>query len=89
MAIKNKLNEAWQTDKMTDAVFEVRAQVENAFNVLQETILKIDEIAGSANFADVDAEIKSEGVAIRKIINDAKKALDAHKDFIDWKQPEE
>ena len=88
MAIKNKLNEAWQTDKTTDAIFEFRATVENAFNVLQETISKIDEIASSASFADVDTEIKQVGVAIRKILKDAKEALDAHKDFIEWKQPE-
>jgi len=89
MAIKNKLNEAWQTDKMTDTIFEFRATVENAFSVLQEAISKIDEIAASANFVDVDDEIKQTGVAVRKILKDAKEALDAHGDFINWKQPEE
>jgi len=89
MSVKNKLNEAWHADKMTDAIFEFRAIVENASNVLQETITKIDEIASSANFADVDDEIKQTGVAIRKILKDAKDALSAHGEFIGWKQPEE
>ena len=88
MSIKDKLNSAWQTDKMTDAVFEFRATTENAFNVLQETLTKIDEIAASASFADVDDEIKQTGVAIRNILKDAKEALDAHVEFLDWTQPE-
>ena len=88
MSVKNKLNEAWHSDKMTNAIFEFRATVENAFNVLQEAITRIDEIASSANFADVDAEIKAEGVDIRKILKNAKDALDAHLEFINWKQPE-
>ena len=89
MAIKNKLNEAWQNDKMTDAIFEFRATVENAFNVLQEAVSRIDEIVASDSFVDVDAEIKQAGVAIRKILKDAKEALDSHNDFIAWTQPEE
>jgi len=88
MAIKNKLNEAWQNDKTTDAIFEFRATVENAFNVLQETVGRIDEIAASDSFVDVDAEIKQAGVAIRKILKDAKEALDSHGEFLEWKQPE-
>lgn len=89
MSMKEKLDSAWQADKMTDAVFEFRATAENAFNVLQEAISRIDEIASSANFADVDEEIKQTGVAIRKILNNAKDALDIHGEFIGWRQPEE
>jgi len=88
MAIKQKLDTAWQTNKAMDAVFEFRAQVENAYNVLQETIARIDEIVASASFKDVDSEIKSEGSAIRNVLNQSKSALDGHKDFINWRQPE-
>jgi len=88
MAIKQKLDTAWQTNKAMDAVFEFRAQVENAYNVLQETIARIDEIVSGASFKDVDSEIKSEGSAIRSILNQSKSALDEHKDFINWRQPE-
>jgi len=88
MAIKQKLDTAWQTNKAMDAVFEFRAQVENAYNILQETIARIDEIITGANFKDVDSEIKNEGSAIRNILNQSKSALDGHKDFINWRQPE-
>lgn len=63
MVIKDKLDQAWQTNEAMDAVFEFRAQAENAYNVLQETITRIDEIVAGASFADVDSEIKSEGQA--------------------------
>jgi len=88
MAIKIKLNSAWQTNEAMDAVFEFRAQVENAYNVLQETVARIDEIIAGSNFIDVDAEIKSEGSAVRNILNQSKDALDAHSNFILWRKPE-
>jgi len=88
MPVKQKLDSAWQTNKAMDAVFEFRAQAENAYNVLQETIARIDEIIAGASFKDVDSEIKSEGSAIRNILNQSKSALDEHKDFINWRKPE-
>jgi len=88
MAIKQKLNAAWQTNESMDAVFEVRAQVENAYNVLEESIARIKEITSDASFADVDAEIKTEGVAIISILNQSKQALDGHLGFINWRKPE-
>jgi len=88
MAIKIKLNSAWQTNEAMDAVFEFRAQAENAYNVLQETVARIDEIIAGSNFVDVDAEIKNEGSAIRNILNQSKDALDAHSNFINWRKPE-
>lgn len=89
MSIKEKLNQSWNTDQTMDAIFEFRSITEHLFNTLQETISRIDEIASSGNFTDVDEGIKAEGVAIRKILNDAKNFLDAHKEFILWKQPTE
>ena len=88
MAIKIKLNSAWQTNEAMDAVFEFRAQAENAYNVLQETVARIDEIIAGSNFVDVDAEIKNEGSAVRNILNQSKAALDAHSNFINWRKPE-
>jgi hypothetical protein len=87
MAIKDKLDIAWETNEAMDAVFDFRAQAENAYNVLLETIAKIDEIVAGASFDDVDAEIKTEGVAVRNILNQSKVALDGHLDFINWRQP--
>ena len=88
MAIKTKLNSAWQTNEAMDAVFEFRAQAENAYNVLQEIIARIDEIVSDASFKDVDSEIKSEGSAVRNILNQSKQALDGHLGFINWRKPE-
>jgi len=86
MAIKDKLNSAWQTNETMDAVFEFRAQAENAYNVLQETVSKIDEIIAEADFSGVDAEILEEGTAIRDILEQSKDALDGHSAFITWRQ---
>ena len=88
MAIKDKLDTAWNTNEAMDAVFEFRAQAENAYNVLQETIAKIDEIVAGSSFADVDAEIKAEGSAVRSILNQSKTALNNHLVFINWRKPE-
>ncbi len=86
MAIKTKLNSAWTTNKSMDAVFEVRAQAENVYRVLQESIARINEIVSGASFGDVDAEIKSEGQDIIDILNQSKTALDGYKDFLEWRQ---
>ncbi|MFW6121759.1 MAG: hypothetical protein ACOC80_12810 [Petrotogales bacterium] len=86
MTIKNKLNTAWGTNETMKAVFEFRAQAENAYNVLQETVARIDEIVAESNFQNVDSEIKSEGSAIKDILKQAKEALDSHSDFINWRQ---
>ena len=86
MAIRDKLDSAWSTNEAMDAVFEFRAQAENAYNVLQETVARIDEIVSDASFKDVDSEIKSEGLAIRNILNQSKTALDGHGDFLNWRQ---
>ena len=88
MAIKDKLDTAWNTNEAVDAVFEVRAEIENAYNVLDEAILKINEIVAGSSFANVDAEIKAEGAAIISILNQSKTALDGHGDFINWRKPD-
>ena len=87
MAIEQKLNAAWNTNEAMDAVFEVRAQVENAYNVLTESIVRINEIVAGSSFANVDQEIKTEGAAIISILNQSKTALDGHDDFISWRKP--
>ena len=86
MAITAKLDEAWGTNEAMDAVFEVRAQAENAYNEIQTALARINEITQQASFASVDTEIKAEGVAIISLLNQAKTALDAHSDFLTWRQ---
>jgi len=87
MAIETKLNSAWSMNEAMDAVFEVRAQAENVYNVLQESIARINEIVAGASFGDVDDEIRDEGQAIISILNQSKNALDGHTDFLQWRQP--
>lgn len=87
MSIKTKLNGAWTTNETMSAVFEVRAQAENVYNVLLESIARINEIVSGASFGDVDAEIKTEGQEIISILNQSKAALDGHAEFLTWRQP--
>lgn len=87
MAIKTKLDVAWSTNTAMGAVFEVRAQAEMIYGELQTILAHINKITSGASFSAIDSEIKDEGVAIIGILNQSKKALDAHKDFLNWRQP--
>lgn len=87
MAIKTKLNSAWDINKSMDAVFEVRAQAENVYVVLRESITRINKIVSGASFGYVEDEIKNEGLQIINILEQSKNALDSHKDFLNWRQP--
>ena len=87
MAITEKLNTAWTTNSAMDAVFEVRAIIQNLSNVATEARAQIDAIAAGPNFSTVDAEIKSEAQACRVLVNSLVNAFDDHTDFINWTQP--
>jgi hypothetical protein len=87
VAIVDKLNSQWTSKEQGAAVFEYRAAAQNAYQVLIETVSRLDALGASSKFTTVDAEIKTTGIAVRKIINDAKVLLDAHADFLNWRQP--
>lgn len=87
MAITDKLNAAWTTNEAMDAVFEVRAVIQNLSNVADETQAAIDRIASGASFSGVDVEIKNEASQCRTIVNALVAALAGHSDFVEWKQP--
>jgi len=87
MALKDKLDTAWTNNLMQDATFEFRAVAESCYDQLIQTVSKIDAIVAQAVFANVDTEIKTEGQAIRTIINNAKTSLDTHTTFLRWRQP--
>jgi len=87
MAITEKLNTAWVTKEQAEAVFQFRAAAQNCYMVMAEEVAKMDELIASAKFTTVDAEIKTAGAQVRKIINDAKVLLDGKLDFINWTQP--
>ena len=88
MAVTEKLNAAWNTNEAMDAVFEVRAKLQNLANVAAETKAEVDAITQGASFAGVDNEIKAEGAALIAIVNSLNNALASHSDFLTWTQPE-
>ena len=87
MAVKEKLDAAHVDLQMHATCFLFRARAQDGYWQLQEKIAELDKIVAEADFANVDAEIKAEGQAIRNIFNQAKAALDAHVEFLEWKQP--
>ena len=87
MAIATKLNEEWARNNTADAVFEVRGVMQDAYNNLAERVAHINVIIAASSFGPADAELKTEGAAIRTILNNAKVALDAHLEFINWVKP--
>ncbi|MFX0140420.1 MAG: hypothetical protein ACFFDN_42670 [Candidatus Hodarchaeota archaeon] len=86
--IKEKLNLEFEEGQQSESCFEFRAVSENAYNVISETILRLEEIKASARFDLIDQEIKAEAQAILNIFKTAKTALDSHSDFLSWRQPE-
>ena len=87
MAIIDKLNLEWTEKEQADLVFRVRAEMENCYNVLLESVAEIDVLISGASFSTVDAEIKTKGAAVRTILNQAATALRTHDDFLKWTQP--
>ena len=86
-AVKDKLDVAYADKLMQDATFEFRAAAQNGYWQIEETVRKFNEILGKSVFANVDVEIKTKGQAVLNIFAQAKAALDAHVDFLEWKQP--
>jgi hypothetical protein len=90
MAITDKLNTAWQTNIEQDLLFQYKALVDSAGGFYAQILQVITEMArlqGESSFTNIDAELKTEAVAIRNHIQDCKTALDSHLDFISWNQP--
>lgn len=88
MAIKDILDEIWETNKKVDAVMEFRATFENAFNVIVETIDNLDRIVAESDFSGVDPELLAEGQTCRQALDAAQLILNDHTEFINWRQPE-
>ena len=87
MPITEKLDVSWNTNESMDAIFEVRAIIQNLSSVADEAQSRIDEIAASSKFSSVDVDIKSEAQACRTIVNALVNAFAAHSSFISWSQP--
>ena len=85
MAVEATLNESWSTNRSIDTIFKMRAQAEDAYNVITDTI---ELMTGSLEGSRINTEIESEGQSILNILNTAKTELDKHSKFILWRQPE-
>ena len=88
MPITQKLNFEFEEGKQSEECFSFRAIAQNAYNVIVETIDRLEEIKTSGRFDKVDVEIKQEGQAILNVLKDSLTALNEHKEFLEWSQPE-
>lgn len=84
--VTDKLNTEWATKLRADAVFRFRAAAEQAYDEIISSLSVMDGLIASGELQGVDAEIVSEGAAVRKALNDAKIVLDGKAPFIRWRQ---
>ncbi len=87
MAIDAKLDEEWARNQTASAVFELRALMQKSYGELLTMQTRVNEIVARAAFGDVDAEIVTEGQAVRTSFNDAITDLGDHLEFLNWTQP--
>jgi hypothetical protein len=87
MAIIDRLNTEWISGEESRGVFEFRAIAQDCYQTMIITVAKFDALIASTKFTSVDAEIKTVGASVRKIINDAKVLLDGKSEFLKWTQP--
>jgi len=84
MAIKDKLDDIYETNQLAKAVFEFRAESQRAYIALNAAVYRLNALVASSGFTAIDQELITEGGAILTIINDAKVALDTHIEFLLW-----
>lgn len=88
MAVIDKLDNDWGTNETMALLFEVRAIAENGYEVIQETVAKINELVADQKWQDIDNELRQ---TVTQVINEFEKAkteLDKESDFLTWRQPE-
>ena len=85
--IKEKLDTEFIRGETSQAVFELRALLEHVYQVLNETINRVNEIVSAEHFDSIDANIKQEGASIQDILKTTKDALDNHSEFLNWTKP--
>ena len=86
--VKDKLDVSWTQNKSDSTVFDFRATAQNAKNVIDETLSKMEEIIGSDAFDSADADIKTEAKAVQSTLQKAQTDLENHFEFLNWTQPE-
>ena len=84
--LKDKLNQAWESNQTTEKIFEFRALIQHLYSSLQQTIERINVITADTSFQNVDPEIKEAGVSLITILNSTKAELDNYSDLINWEE---
>lgn len=87
MAIKDMLDDLWNSGETTDAVFEFRQAFEESYKVIVGTIAKLNKIIEENNFDNIDPELLAEGVTCQEALEAALGILNDHTDFIIWTEP--
>ena len=87
MAIKDILDDLWESGETTDAVFKFRQAFEEAYRVISGTIDKLNKIVEENNFDDIDPELLAEGATCQEALEAAALILNDHTDFIIWTEP--
>ena len=82
--LKDKLNQAWESNQTTEKIFEFRALIQNLYSVLQQTLDRINTITADTSFQNVDTEIKEAGMTLITILNSTKVELDNYQELINW-----
>lgn len=88
MSIKDKLNSEFEEGKQSESCFSFRALSQNCYEVIKETIDRLEEIKNNKRFDKIDVEIKQEAQAVLNIFKQTLTALDPHKELLNWTQPE-
>jgi len=87
MAIKDILDDLWNSGETTDAVFEFRQAFEESYKVITGTIAKLNKIVAENNFDELDPELLEEGGTCQDALEVALAILNDHTDFIIWTEP--
>lgn len=89
MGFKDEMDTDWTEAQQAANVHAVRQHMTAARDDLLTHQAKMQAEIDDGKFSTVHAEIRTEGLAVKKIIDDAVADLASHSEFIDWKQPTE
>lgn len=87
MGYKTEMDADWVEAQQAATVHAVRDSMTAAYADLKRYQADIVAEIAKGQFNTVHADIKTEGLAVKAIIDTAVTALDGHKDFLNWKQP--
>lgn len=89
MGFKEQMDADWIRAKQEKIVHSLRRKMTDAYSDLGDKKAEIQAEIDGGEFNTVHADIVTEGLAVKAIIDDAVTALDSHTDFLNWAQPEE